>query len=102
MDVLRDSNARFRWLWIASIWFALGLFDSMQTVVTMPAQGMHHAWVKLFFTLFLGWMPLVVATPGLVRLGQRYPLLSGKRISHWAIHLAACAVVLMKLAQVPR
>ena len=93
MNDLRESNTRFSWLWIASIWFALGLFDSLQSVVTMRAQGMHHAWVKLFFTLFLGWMPLVVVTPWVVRLGQQYPLLSGRRISHWAIHLSACAVV---------
>ena len=32
----------------------LGVFEGTQAVVVMRAEGMHHAWVNLFFTILLG------------------------------------------------
>jgi hypothetical protein len=88
MDVTRNSP---RWLWIAAIWSGIGLFDASQTVFVMRAEGMHHYWVRLFFTLLLAWMPWMLATPLVLRLGHRYPLTEWRRISTWAAHLGACA-----------
>jgi len=62
-----------RWLWIAATWFGIGLFDATQTVFTMRAAGMHHAWVRLFFTLLFAWVPLAVATPVILYLGRKFP-----------------------------
>ena len=59
--------------WIASIWFGFALFDATQTVFVMHAEGMHHAWVRLFATTMLAWLPWALATPLVVRLGRRYP-----------------------------
>ena len=47
-------------MWIASIWFGFGLVDAMQTVFVMRAEGMHHAWVRLFVTTMLSWLPWAV------------------------------------------
>lgn len=80
---------KVRWLWTASICFALGLFDATQTVVSMWADGMHHAWVRLFLTLLLSWMPLALFTPLIMRLGRQHPI-QARRPTTWSPHLAAC------------
>jgi hypothetical protein len=46
-----------RWRSIAAIWGGIGLVDATQTVVSMKAMGMHHAWVELFVFQLLGWLP---------------------------------------------
>jgi two-component system, LytTR family, sensor kinase len=84
-----------RWGWIATIWFGVGLFDATQTVFTMRAAGMHHAWIRLFFTLLFAWIPLALATPAILTLGRRYPPLRPWALSAWSIHLSACFVICM-------
>lgn len=93
MEVTTRKTYLRRWLWIAGIWFAVGLFDATQTIFTMRAMGMHHAWTRLFFALLLGWVPLVLFTPVVLRLGFAYPPAQWKRISFWPIHLSACVAI---------
>lgn len=88
--------ARFepqRWLWVASIWFGIGLFDATQTVFAMRAEGMQHNWVSLFFTLLLSWLPWALATPLVVRLGRRYPPVQLRPLSTWFMHGAASITI---------
>ena len=72
------SKERFvpgpRWRSIAAIWGGIGLVDATQTVVSMKAMGMHHAWVELFAFQLLGWLPWALATPWVMRLSVRAPL----------------------------
>src|SRR5271157_1355135 len=82
-----------RWFWIASIWIGLGLFDATQTVFIMRAEGMHHAWIRLFATLLLSWLPWALATPMVVRLARRYPPVRLRPVLAWIIHPAACALI---------
>ncbi len=82
-----------RWLWMTSIWLGLGLIDASQTVFSMRAQGMHHAWIRLFGTLLVSWMPWALATPVVVRLRRRYPLVRFWPVSTWIIHIAACVSI---------
>jgi two-component sensor histidine kinase len=79
------------WLWIALIWSGLGLFDATQTVLVMRSEGMHHAWLLLFVTLFVSWLPWAAATPLVMRLLVRFPLARWRRPSTWLVHAAACA-----------
>src|SRR5215831_109334 len=81
------------WFWIALIWLGVGLFDATQTVVSMRAEGMHHAWTRLFWTLFLAWLPLALSTPWVLRLGRRYPPVRLRPLSAWLIHFLAAASV---------
>ena len=90
MDRTPKSVDSPRWLWIAAIWGGIGLFDGTQNVFVMRAEGMHHYWVRLFFTLALAWMPWMLATPIVLRLGHRYPPAQWRRITTWAAHLSAC------------
>jgi hypothetical protein len=80
-----------RWLWMALTWLCVGLFDGTQTVVVMHADGMHHAWIRLFATTLLSWLPWALATPLIVRLGLRYPPVQVRPFVTWPIHIAACA-----------
>jgi signal transduction histidine kinase len=82
-----------RWHWIAAIWFAMGLFDATQTVVVMRAQGMHHAWTELFVALLLSWLPWALATPVILRLGKRYPLVQVRSFTAWMKHGFAWALI---------
>lgn len=89
-------HTRFEWsrcLWIAAIWSGVGLFDATQTVFVMRAEGMHHAWARLFITLPLSWLPWALATTLVLRLGRQFPLAQWRRISTFGVHLAACALI---------
>jgi two-component system LytT family sensor kinase len=87
------SRSPARWFSIASIWLGIALFDATQNVFVMRAEGMHHAWVYLFVTLLLSWLPWALATPLVLRLGRRYPPSQWRKASTWGIHLAACEAI---------
>lgn len=80
-------------LWILSVWLGIGLFDATQTVVTMRAEGMHHAWVQLFATLLLSYLPWAFATPLVMSLGRRYPPVQFLPFFPWIIHILSCAAI---------
>ena len=77
------------WRYLCAPWLALGVFSATQTVVSMRAMGMQHAWVTLFLVTVAVWALWIVLTPPVLALQRRYPLPS-RRAADWAIHLAAC------------
>ena len=82
-----------RWLWIAAIWCAGGLIDASQTVLVMRAEGTHHAGLSLFATEFVSWLPWALATPLVIRLARRYPVIRITTVPTAAVHLAAFAII---------
>jgi two-component system LytT family sensor kinase len=93
MNEKRTTSTTPHWYWIAAFWFSLGLFDATQTVVTMRAQAMHHAWPQLFVVLLLRWFPWILATSLILRLGNRYPLFPAKSFASWAVHAGALVLI---------
>ncbi len=89
----RRADSESRWLWIGAIWLGIGLFDASQTVFVMRAEGMHHAWMRLFFTLTVSWLPWMAATPLVLWLGEKYPLGRWRSPYAWAAHLGTCVAV---------
>src|SRR5450631_2162555 len=85
-----QSPPSSRWLWIALIWLSIGMFDASDTVFSMRAEGHHHAWLSLFVTLLLSWLPWALASPLILELARRYPP-ELKSLLSWLPHLAACA-----------
>lgn len=75
--------------YVAGAWLALALFDATQTVVSMQAMGMEHAWWTLFFVEMASWTPWALLTPVALALLQRFPLPS-KAAAPWLAHAAAC------------
>jgi two-component system LytT family sensor kinase len=82
-----------RWIWIASIWSGFGLIAATQTVFVMRAEGMHHAWARLFFTSAFCFLPWALATDTVMRLGRRFPPVKFKPVVTWFVHLAACITI---------
>jgi hypothetical protein len=96
-----DLARRTRWIWIVGIWLSLGFFDASQTVFSMRAEGMRHAWPKLFVTLLMAWVPMMLATPIILDLARRFPPTGLRAFSTWAVHLGVfCAVCLASAAWV--
>jgi two-component system, LytTR family, sensor kinase len=93
MDISLKSSQAHRWIWIASIWSGFGLIAATQTVFVMRAEGMHHAWARLFFTSAFSFLPWALATDAVMRLGRRFPPVKLKPVATWFIHLASCAAL---------
>jgi len=85
-----ETRSQIQWRWIAAVWLFVGLFDATQNVFVMRAEGMHHAWNRLFITLLISWLPWALATPLVLGLGRRYPPTQIRPLSTWLRHLAAC------------
>jgi sensor histidine kinase YesM len=71
----------------------IGLVDACQTVFPMHAQGMHHAWVALFVTLVATWLPWALATPFVMELTRRFPVLGGPSSRGLMVHIGTLAVL---------
>src|SRR5947207_14521122 len=82
-----------RWFWIALICSGVGLFDATQTVTVMHAQGMHHAWARLFLVTLVSWFSWALVAPLVLFLGRRYPPTQFRRGATWLVHLTACVTV---------
>lgn len=83
-DIRADSP---RWIGIASIWFGFGLIDGLETVFVMRSEGMHHAWLILFAVVVFSWLPWIVATPLILRLSRKFPLVKPISILTWIVHV---------------
>ena len=81
------------WRWIAVAWTAGALFDASQAVLIMHAEGRHHAWLPLFGVELASWLPWVLATPLVIRLARRYPIVRGVSVQTVCVHLAAFTVI---------
>ena len=82
-----------RWSRIVAIWGAIAVWDATQTVLVMHSEGMHHNWAQLWASSFLTWLPWVLATPLVFRLGSAFSPRHLRPITTWIVHPAACAVI---------
>jgi two-component sensor histidine kinase len=101
MPGIFHRTTRNQWIWIAAIWFSFGCFDATQTVFSMRSEGMHHAWVKLFVTLFFAWVPMMLTTPLILELARQFPPTRLHVAKTWVVHLSAwCGICLISSAWV--
>ena len=88
------ANARLTgWIWIAAIWCAAALFDASQTLLTMHLMGVGKAWLRPFFIVFISWLPWALATPFVIDLARRWPIVRGEILKAMSLHLAAFAAI---------
>ena len=92
MEPNATGPGQYRWIWIASIWLGFGLLDAIETVLVMHSEGMHHAWLILFVTVLVAWLPWAMATPLLLRLGHTFPITELRRGETWLVHMSALLV----------
>ena len=55
----------------------------------MFAEGNHHPWPPLFATELAGWLPWALATPLIINMARRFPLIRDLRLKSVVLHLAA-------------
>jgi two-component system, LytTR family, sensor kinase len=78
---------------MAAVCGGLGVFEATQTVMVMRSMGMHHAWIKLFFTVLLSWTPWAVGAPFALRLERAYPLFQKSSAAGWLRHAGLWALI---------
>ena len=93
MKVRPPSRAARLWRWIAFLWLGYALVNATQIVSGMRAVGMQHAWARLFFTVLASWLVWALATPLVLRLGDRFPPTQLRPLRTWFIHCAACIAI---------
>ncbi|WP_457356167.1 sensor histidine kinase [Roseateles sp. P5_D6] len=85
--------ASSRWRWIAAAWTAGALFDACQTVAIMRLEGRTHPWAPLFLIELALWLPWALATPLVVELALRYPIIRRASVGTVALHRATFAII---------
>src|SRR3984885_836318 len=93
---MNDARAETRsngWIWIAAIWCAAALFDASQTLLTMHLLGVGKAWLRPFSIVFISWLPWALATPFVIELARRWPIVRGEILKAMSLHLAAFAAI---------
>ena len=93
MVATRLAERGVRWPWIAAVWAAGALIEASQTILVMHAEGKHEPWLPLFVTEFAIWIPWALATPSIVGLARRHPLVRDASVRTVAVHVAALALV---------
>jgi two-component system, LytTR family, sensor kinase len=93
-----DKQGAGNWAWVLVICGVLGVFEATQTVLVMRAEGMHHAWVKLFFVTLASWAPWAAWGGSILRLGLAYPLFQGSSVGGWLRHAGLWLVVWVSTA----
>ncbi len=93
MTETRTEVRSKRWLWIAAIWFVIGLCDASQTVLFMHALGKHHAWLPMFATELASWLPWALATPLISDLARSHAITRATSVATVAVHLLALTAV---------
>jgi two-component system, LytTR family, sensor kinase len=78
--------------WIAALWSAGGVFDASQTVLFIHAMGKGRAWL-IFATELVSWLPWVFATPVIIGLARRYPMVPRLTARAVIFHSLAFAIV---------
>jgi two-component system, LytTR family, sensor kinase len=95
MTDARAETRSTRWTWIAAIWCAGALFDASQTMLVMHAMGGRRPWFPPFVIVFASWLPWALATPLVIELARRRPIVQGAVLESATVHLAAFAAISM-------
>ena len=82
------------WPWIGALWFAGGLIEASQSVLILRfAERKQHSWLPLFGTELATWLPWALATPWVVSIARRYPIIRDTTWRAVAVHLATFVAI---------
>ncbi len=76
------------WRWIALFWAAAATFEATQSIFIQHSMGRHGGEVLLFLTELFGWLPWALATPFVIELARRHPIVPAPTLRGIAAHLA--------------
>ena len=98
MTADRNAAPRVRWRWIAAFWCAGGLFEASQSIFMLHSEGKHQGELKLFLVEWAAWLPWALATPLVIALARRYPILRPRARGVFAHFAALVAISLTAVA----
>lgn len=85
-----DPSAQtIRWRWIALFWGVGAAFEAIQSVFILHAQGRQGGEPLLFVIEMASWLPWALATPFVIRLARRRPILPVPKASAVVAHFGA-------------
>jgi two-component system LytT family sensor kinase len=82
-----------RWRWIAALWLAGALFEASRSIFVLHAEGKSGGELQLFLTQFVTWLPWMLATPFVITLARRHPIMPRPTAGGAALHLLALAAI---------
>lgn len=83
------------WRWIAVFWSAGAVFEATQSVLILHALGKHGGEWLLFATEVAAWLPWALATPFVIHLARRHPIVPAPTARGIAAHLLALLAITM-------
>lgn len=85
--------APISWRWIALFWLAAAIFEATQSIFMQHAMGRRGGEGLLFVIELAGWLPWALATPFVIELAQRHPIVPAPTARGIAAHLAALVAI---------
>lgn len=79
--------APIRWRWIAIFWFAAAVFEATQSIFMQHAMGRRGGEGLLFAIELAGWLPWALATPFVIELARRHPIVPAPTARGVGAHL---------------
>lgn len=83
------------WRWIATFWSAAAVFEATQSVFIQHTLGRYGGEVLLFLTELAAWLPWALATPFVIDLARRHPIIPAPTVRGVAAHLLALFAITM-------
>lgn len=83
------------WRWIVAFWCAGALFEATQSVFIQHVLGRRGGEPLLFAIETAGWLPWLLATPFVIALARRRPLMPAPTIRSIAAHAATLLAITM-------
>ena len=81
------------WRWIAVFWTAAAMFEATQSIFIQHALGLRGGEALLFATELAGWLPWALATPFVINLARRHPIVPTPTARGAAAHLMALLAI---------
>jgi len=93
MIVAPMSTRGTRWRWIAALWCVAAAFEASQSIFMLHEEGKQGGELRLFLTEFATWLPWALATPIVIGLARRFPIIRAPGVRGVGIHLAALGAI---------
>ena len=90
-----ESAPIISWQWIAIFWSAAAMFEATQSIFIQHTLGRRGGEVLLFLTELAGWLPWALATPFVINLARRHPLVPAPTARGVAAHLMTLVGITM-------
>jgi signal transduction histidine kinase len=95
MTLAAAPSKQINWRWIAVFWSAGAVFEATQSVLILHALGRRGGEWLLFAIELAGWLPWALATPFVVDLARRRPMVPAPALRDIAAHLLALLAISM-------